>query len=320
MSLNTAVALMVFNRPEKTSRVLAEIMSARPLRLYVVADGARDGNAMDEDLVWQTREVIERQAHGLEVTQIYSNSNLGLRERFLTGLDQVFVNEERLIVLEDDCLPSQSFFRFVDDSLRNPICSRLGVISGSNFAPYSPKKASYHLSTSPYIWGWGTWASVWREFRSNEQRESWSEEEIQSVIKGFSVKGQAKEFESLMQNAHKLNTWDVSFAVWLRQNQLLTAVPARNLIQNIGFGVGATHTLFENFDVDLPAEELDFPLLHPSSADVDIRREKIMWLKKQSRWVTFPFMHPIDFAARVFRFLKLTTGHRATRNNFKQFE
>lgn len=320
MSLKTAVALMVFNRPEKTARVLREIVAAKPLRLYVVADGARDENELDEALVRQTREVVEAQTQGLKVTHIYSNSNLGLRERFLTGLDQVFDNEERLVIVEDDCLPSQSFFSFVEELLTNPITSRLGVISGSNFAPYSPRKSSYHFSSSPYIWGWGTWASVWRNFRSGEQKESWSEEEIQSVLKGFSVKGQAKEFESMMRTAHKLNTWDVSFAVWLRQNQFLAAVPARNLVQNIGFGAGATHTLFENFDVDLPAEELDFPLSHPSSTDVDARREKIMWFTKQSRWVTFPFRHPLDFVTRIIRFIKLSKDRNATRTNFTQFE
>lgn len=305
MGLRTPVAFMVFNRPEKTKRVLEEIVRARPAKLYVIADGARAGNPNDAELVARTRGIIGQQTSGLDVVEIYAADNLGLRERFLTGLDAVFAVEEQAIIVEDDCLPSQSFFRFVDDLLQDPVNPHLGIVSGSNFAPYKSKTHNYHLSSSPYIWGWGTWADVWQRFREDDSKEAWTSEEIKAVLKGFSTKGQAKEFESMMREAHKLNTWDISFAVWLRQQGLLTAVPARNLVQNIGFGEGATHTRFENFDVDVPAEEFDFPLRHPASREPDIRREKIMWITKRSRWFTFPLLHPVDFLGRVVRYLRI---------------
>lgn len=308
MSDKPPVVLVVFNRPEKTRLVLEKILQVEPTKLYVVADGPRADHPEDAALVSQTRSLIDRASNRADVVRIYEDANLGLRQRFLTGLDRVFSIESSAIVVEDDCLPSESFFRFTGELLSRYSSSQLGVVAGSNFGPYKARRFSYHLSRSPYIWGWATWADVWQRFRAAEEREAWSKEEYEAVQKTFSTRGQAKEFESMMRIAHKLNTWDVSFAVWLRQQGLLTAVPARNLVQNIGFGEGATHTIFENFDVNLPAEELEFPLLHPSSLEPDIEREKLMWFRIRSRWLTFPLLHPVDFLGRVIRYLKNKTN------------
>ena len=308
MTLSSPVAFMVFNRPEKTRRVLEEIIRSNPPKIYVIADGARASHPNDAELVERTRSIISKLTSGLNVVKIFASENLGLRDRFLTGLDEVFAREQRAIILEDDCLPSQSFFKFVDEMLQNTDRDKLGIVSGSNFAPYKSRDRNYHFSTSPYIWGWGTQADVWHRFRADEQREQWTNPEIEEVMKTFSTKGQAKEFESMMRSAHKLNTWDISFAVWLRQQGLLAAVPARNLVQNIGFGEGATHTFFENFDVNLSAEELDFPLRHPPTIEPDKMRERLMWFTRRSRWLTFPILHPFDFMGRVFRYLKTRTS------------
>ena len=299
-----AIVLMLFNRPEKTKVVLDQILKAQPRKLYVVADGPRVGHPEDLNLVAKTRSLIDSAPEGMEIIRLYADANLGLRTRILTGLDEVFFNEEQAIIIEDDCRPSVSFFHFASELLTRYGNSSVGVVAGSNFGPYHGRQASYHFSRSPYIWGWATWSEVWKRFRADEQRESWTDEEVRNIMQGFSVKREAKEFQALMKNAQRLNTWDVSFAVWLRQQSLVSAVPARNLIQNIGFGEGATHTIFENFDVNLPAEELAFPLRHPSSLEPDLRREKIMWLRKQARWLSFPLLHPVDFSGRIIRYLR----------------
>src|SRR5436305_534432 len=41
MSLGTPVALIVFNRPQHTQRMLAEVAKARPSTLLIIADGPR---------------------------------------------------------------------------------------------------------------------------------------------------------------------------------------------------------------------------------------------------------------------------------------
>lgn len=271
--------------------------------MFIVADGPRAFVPGEEQLVALTREIVSDVDWPCEVTRIYSEENLGLRTRLMTGLDDVFSLCDSVIILEDDCLPSRSFFEFTESMLEEfANFDEIGIVAGANFAPYRSKEA-FHFSNSAYIWGWASWARVWKSFRSAPQVESWTPEEISAVQDTFSSRGQSKAFTHMMQTAHKLNTWDVSFSVWLRQQGFLNIVPKSNLVENIGFGKEATHTKFEAFDVQLPATELIGPYASPQHIRVDSKRERMMWLTKQSRWFTFPLLHPLRFTRAVARYL-----------------
>lgn len=124
------------------------------------------------------------------------------------------------------------------------------------------------------------------------QVEEWPQDEIAKVLNSFASMGQAKSFEAMMREAKRLNTWDVSLAVWFRQQGLLAAVPKENLVRNIGFGAGATHLKFESFYFDQPIGRLEFPLAHPSRVVPYPVRERKMWRSRQLKWLTFPMQHP----------------------------
>ena len=101
------VAIFIYNKPDTTRKVFNQIKKVQPKTLYVVADGSK--NSTEEQLVIQTRNIFENISWDCQVNKIYSDSNLGLKERFKTGLNDVFSVEESLIILEDDTLPSISF-------------------------------------------------------------------------------------------------------------------------------------------------------------------------------------------------------------------
>ena len=162
--MNTPIVFIVFNRPELTRRVFASIREARPSKLLVVCDGPRSGRPDDREKVAAVRQVI---ANGVDwpcdVRREYSESNLGCRERVVSGLNWVFALVEEAIVLEDDCLPDASFFAFAEEMLaryRND--PRVLHIGGNNFT-----SDKYHLSHSyafsryGHIWGWATWRRAW---------------------------------------------------------------------------------------------------------------------------------------------------------------
>ncbi len=299
------VVLFAFRRPDLTARVFDKIRDYRPEKLILIADGPRSDRPGEVELAEKTRSVLTLVDWPCEVIRNYASTNLGLRERILTGLDFAFERVEEAIILEDDCLPSSSFFEFMEAMItRYKSDPRVGLISGSNFAPYRSLESDYHFSAAPYIWGWATWARTWKQFRESPQVEEWSPNEQLEILKGFSSQSQGRTFVAMMKEAHRLNTWDISLAVWFRQNQKLAIVPRQNLVRNLGFGADATHTKFEAFDVDVPAGELPPILKHPSNVAADNRRERIMWRSKQFRWVTFPLRHPIDFTKRFVRYLK----------------
>jgi hypothetical protein len=302
---NAAVAFFIFRRPETTARVFAEIKKARPRKLYVIADGAREGKPEEQELVQRTRDVVAEIDWPCEVTRVYAEQNLGLRQRIFTGLDHVFSKEDSAIVLEDDCLPSQSFFSFCSELLEvHEKNENVSLVSGFNFAPSKRLQTDYFYSTSTYIWGWATWARTWLAFRASPQVESWTKEETEEIKETFASKIQMKEFLGMMSIADTLNTWDISLAVWVRQSKKLTIVPRLNLVENIGFGAEATHTKFEAFDVQIPRNDYSAALVHPKVITSDFKTERAMWLKKTSRWITFPAKHPIRTIRSLLSYIK----------------
>ena len=89
--------------------------------------------------------------------------NLGCKVRISSGLDWVFEQVEEAIILEDDCLPHQTFFRFCEEMLKR-YCDdqRIGMVSGDNFQfGYRGNKYSYYFSRYCMTWGWATWRDRW---------------------------------------------------------------------------------------------------------------------------------------------------------------
>jgi hypothetical protein len=223
-----------------------------------------------------------------------------------TGLDEVFSMENRAIILEDDCLPSQGLFSFTAELLEKyKTDERVALVSGFNFAPVKKPETDYFFSHSTYIWGWATWSRTWKAFRSSPQVEKWSIDEVKAIESTFASRIQKGEFLSLMSIADTLNTWDISFAVWIRQTRLLSIIPHVNLIENIGFGIEATHTKFEAFDVQTKRSNLSGPLVHPKQIHYEPAIEKGMWIVKSMRWLTFPAKHPIQFVRRFLDYLRI---------------
>ncbi len=301
--LSTPVAFIIFRRPETTNRVFQRIRVAKPAQLFVIADGPRPGVEGEEELTIQTRQIIEGVDWPCEVHKIYAHENLGLRQRILSGLDEVFSQVDEAIILEDDCLPNPSFFAFCSDVLDFHTKSKsVALVSGFNFAPYVDTTADYFFSKLTFIWGWATWARTWKEFRAAPQKESWSPQELKAIEHTFSNQSQQKEFFSLANKAGDLNTWDISLSVWIRQSDYVTVIPRLNLISNIGFGNEATHTKFEAFDMQVAQGIFENPIKHPKIIALDQMRERKMWQAKFRKWLVFPILHPFDFLGRFITY------------------
>jgi hypothetical protein len=296
------VVIIIFRRPEQTRRLVDALRIVKPKRVYVIADGARAGVEGETELVLATRAEINRIDWDSEVIKVYSDSNLALRERVLSGLDYVFEREHEAIILEDDCIPASSFFEFSGQLLeRYREDQAVGMISGSNFSPSANLPSSYFFYSGSFIWGWATWARFWNEFRASPQVEAWDLAEQKTVMDSFASPLAARIFKPMMKNAGNLNTWDISLDVYMRLNGFLSAVPKNNLIANVGFGEGATHTKFTPLDSQSTAIGMDFPLLHPGVVQRDSSIEKRMWRSRLIRWVASAGRHPVKIAIPVLR-------------------
>jgi hypothetical protein len=303
--LATPVVLLFFNRPDTTRRVMAQIKRAKPQTLYLVQDGARPDVPGEQALVEVTRNIAEDVDWECDVVRVYSDTNLGLRERVVTGLDRVFAEVERAIILEDDCVANDSFFRFCEETLeRYADNTRVGTVSGNNFLRGRfVTEDSYFFSPDVRIWGWGTWRRVWQDFSREGLRHEWSQAEASDVLAGFPSPSRKKALVSMAASAQKIDSWALPFVLHCQRRNYLSVVPEVNLVKNIGFGATSTHTRFESFTDELPTKRLEFPLRHPQSVVRNDEAGKLEHALYRKMWVTFPLRHPISFLGRVFRYL-----------------
>lgn len=264
------IILIMFNRPMQTREVLHQISLARPSQLLVVSDGPRIGVSGESDLVQECRDLIHLIDWECEVHTKFSNQNLGCRKSVSEGLTWAFSLVDTAIILEDDCLPAQSFFRFCDELLeRYRLDESVGSICGSNLDEEETHNLqfSYFKSSYPAVWGWATWKRVWdqytpdlTDFRASSVREVVRSRQLPRLSRRFWT----SRFEFVSKD--KIDTWDYQL-VFLHWRLGMDSLIAReNLVSNIGFGAEATHTLNPNSPYSQKRlSSLSFPLSHPDN-------------------------------------------------------
>ena len=107
--MRSPVLFLVFNRPVPTKQVFDRIKIVKPPRLYIACDGPRDRNHLDLSYVEQVRMICSEVDWPCDVKHLYRDTNLGCGLAVSTAIDWFFSYEEEGIILEDDCLPSDSF-------------------------------------------------------------------------------------------------------------------------------------------------------------------------------------------------------------------
>jgi hypothetical protein len=265
-ALRTPVALIVFNRPDTTRRVLAEIAKAKPPQLLLIADGPRADHPEDEEKCAATRAVLEAIDWDCEVLRNYAEVNLGCGRRPATGFEWVFQNVDEAILLEDDCVPHPTFFRFCDELLeRYRDEKRVMMISGNNFQGGRKRTPhSYYFSRYTHTWGWATWRRAWCHFDLEfklwpQLRETGWLREVLGDERAAAFWRNA--FDDLDNTS---DVWDYqwAFACWVQNG--LAILPKSNLVTNIGWSADATHTRDpRNPSANLPVVPMEFPLSHP---------------------------------------------------------
>jgi hypothetical protein len=263
---------MIFNRPDTTARVFEAIAKAKPSKLLVVADGPRPDRLGEADKCAQTRAIINNVDWDCEVITNYSPINLGCKKRVASGLDWIFEQVEEAIILEDDCLPEHSFFRFCDEMLeRYRLNERVGMVSGGNLQFGQLRgNASYYFSRYTHIWGWATWRRAWKHYdRDMALWPSFRDEGWLDRV--FSSQGEREYWKNSFQWVYdgKLDTWDCSWTFAAITHGMLQVVPNVNLISNIGFGPEATHTHVVGIHANMPIQPIVFPMKHPKFVLVD---------------------------------------------------
>jgi hypothetical protein len=257
------VSLLIFNRPELTELVFREIRRVQPVRLFVAADGPR--NEAERILCARTRGIIKQIDWDCEVQTLFRDENLGCKKAVSDAIHWFFEQAEEGIILEDDTLPSHSFFHYCRELLeqyRND--ERIMHISGENPLDHPVSHDSYYFSKIEHCWGWATWKRAWRHFDIGMHTlDGFIENDILSSI--FFTDSQKKYWKDIFVKVKNgaIDSWAYIWTYTIFCNSGLCINSNINLVSNIGFGNTATHTK-ETFPFSARTSfEIETPLRHP---------------------------------------------------------
>jgi hypothetical protein len=289
--LRTAVGFCIYNRPDLTQHSFDAIAKARPPKLFVFADGPKDPE--DAGLCEATRRVIDRIDWNCELHTNFSETNLGCGRREASGFEWVFENVEEAILVEDDCIPTGSFFWFCQSILEKyRDDDRIMHINGSNFqkgrvrTPYS-----YYFSKYWHSWGWASWRRAFQHY--DYSMSSWPEFRDQGLL-AMSCPNPVEQRHwtnifDRMTSDNPIDTWDYQWLYAIFRRRGMSVTPSVNMVSNVGCGrPDATHHKVDQKPA--PTEDI-WEIHHPPRVVVDSEADSFTF-----RHHYFPLRRRIRYA------------------------
>ncbi len=333
--MDVPVLLIIFNKPDTTRKVFQAIANARPTKLFIAADGPRAGRAGEAEMCAATRDVVRNIDWPCEVHFKLSDINLGCGRHPASAITWVFEHVDRAIILEDDCVPQITFFRFCSELLERYLDDdRIMHIAGNNWqmgkkrSRHSYFFSSHNLCTG----GWATWRRAWELYDPlmtewpKLRDTNFLQEIVEHPVVVAHMQGMFDEVYAAAGNTH---VWDYqwTFSLWARGG--LSILPASTLISNIGFGhANATHTRCATdshalLTGSLKMKPMKFPMSHPTDiarlmeADRFIAEKVIVsclapprgfYVLAKKAWIEFflarpSLKSPQAFSRRIYRML-----------------
>jgi len=269
---NTPILFIIFNRLDTAKMVFETIREMQPKQLFIAADGPRKNVSGEYERCEEVRAyVMSRIDWNCEVKTLFRDENLGCGRAVSGAITWFFEQVEQGIILEDDCLPSLSFFSYCEKLLaRYKDDERVWCVSGWNPLTVVKSAYSYYFARIPHCWGWASWKRAWIRY-------SFDITDFESFVSGRQIKNIFKRkcsqqyfiniFEKMTR--HEIDTWDYQWTYTVMSHNGFAVIPCHNMIRNIGFGAGATHTTGNSIYCNQETYDLT-TIKHPQSIKVDM--------------------------------------------------
>lgn len=273
--VNVPVVLYVWSRPDKLKQVFNVVKKAQPNHLFLISDGAIDNRPDLWELIYESRTIVEDVDWDCEVHKIYLSENIGLYNMFKRMSDYVFSKVDRYIFLEDDVVPSLSFFKYCEvllEKYKDDL--RINMICGMNhLGTYKTPNSDYFFTRgAASIWGFAIWKRTYEEFYNFDFTKD-------SYVFNLLVQN-SKEFKSFNRSLYCYHQNEKyyghiagpEFFLGLSSfaHNQLSIIPTMNMVCNIGHSGGGVN--FNNKKLmlkkiaklfDMRTYEYEFPLKHP---------------------------------------------------------
>lgn len=270
------LVIFVYNRVEITQQMLNAVNRntlASKTDLFIFSDGPKRED--DEEKVLQVRRCVHEFAESnnfKSITITEAESNKGLANSIIGGVTAVIPKYGRVIVLEDDLLTATNFLDFMNECLdfyeKN---EKIWSIGGTTykldaFKDYDHDVYACYRGESC---GWATWIDRW-------EKVDWQVSDFEELMKNRKGKKQFKRGGSDMVEAlkrqmeGKTDSWAIRWCYQESKEHMLTILPTKSLIKNIGWDGSGTHSDVDRFHTEIEGEGYEF---HLEDVEVD---EKLM--------------------------------------------
>lgn len=256
IKINTGIALFVYNRPKHTKKVLNGLKENNIDKLYIFADGIKKEE--HKEAVNKVRNIIDS-INWCETEIIKNDRNKGLADSIVDGVNYVLDRNKRIIVLEDDCLPSANFISFMEkcfDKYENN--EKVMNITGYSLPIDIPSDYQYdiYFSYRSSSWGWGTWRRAWKKFNRDKSI-------LEEINKSSNLKRKVNEAgEDLIPMLKKqikgeIDSWAVYWSLNIIKNDGICINPVKSKIKNIGHDGSGVHCGYnERYNINLKKEDI----------------------------------------------------------------
>ena len=242
---NTPILYIIFNRLDTVEKTFESIRNIKPKKLYIASDGARPEKIGETEKIQQVRDyVINHIDWDCEVYTLFRDKNLGCKYGPADAIKWFFNQVEQGVVLEDDILATESFFKYCELLLNHYKGNQnIGYICGCTMPDFvTLKNKDYFLTTVIDGWGWASWKNVIKGFDPDHASlQNHKLKDIKSIFINKKAKKQILKL-SLLSAENKIDAWDYQMADFMAVNGRYSVFPKKTLVRNIGFIADSTHT------------------------------------------------------------------------------
>lgn len=297
--VDVPVKTNIWIRPECQRKQFEILKQARPSILFVISDGGR--NERECQIIAEHRKMFDEEIDwDCQVYKIYEEKNNGLYAMGKKSRELIWGTVDRCVFLEDDILPSITFFQYCaellekykDDERINVICgmNHLGVCEDVN--------SDYFFSRQGSIWGTATWRRV-QQYRGDFEygKDAYIMKLLRQRTKHNKIfRGRYEAYAKQQYYEGHLAAAEFYYEFGMYGHNQLQIIPKKNLISNIGCTPDSAHSddlkslpkgIQRVFNME--THEMEFPLKHAKYVIPDVfyekKRNKIMGYN--CPWISF---------------------------------
>ncbi len=255
--MNIGIIIFAYNRSIHLEHVLNGLRKNDGIsKLYIFQDGLKCEQHQNG---WESTRHIIMNIDWCEVVYRLSSYNKGLAKSIVDGVNAVFKENDAVIVLEDDCVPTANFISFMKKCFEK-YQNNEKVYSISGYAwPIDLPKNEYDVYGCGRVssWGWGTWKDRWQKYSQDYEiiKRINSNKDLSANLALW-----GRDLESMLINRQKgmNDSWAVFWALTIIEAEGICISPYKSLIRNIGMDGSGVHCgITHKFDVELYEDSYD---------------------------------------------------------------